>query len=100
MANTRENPYEFGEFHTREQTKDWIYRSGLCWGQIGRQFAEKLLQIFQDGQQRFGGREWSPNIIKRLEQACDVEILAPGFPAQMTDDEPGQLGYEIIPGPT
>ena len=56
-----------------------------------------LLKIFEDGQARFGPREWSPNIIKRLEEACGTQILAAGFPAEMTDDEPEELGYEIIP---
>ncbi len=57
-----------------------------------------LVDIFQDGQDRYGPRELSPNIIKRLEEACDVDILAPGFPPEMTDNEPEVAGYEIIPG--
>ena len=56
-----------------------------------------LIKIFEDGQERYGPREWSPNIIKRLEEACGVDILAPGFPAEMTDDEPEEPGYEVIP---
>jgi len=56
-----------------------------------------LIKIFEDGQARFGPREWSPNIIKRLEEACNTQILAAGFPAEMTDDELEELGYEIIP---
>lgn len=55
-----------------------------------------LIKIFKDGQIRFGAREWSPNIIKRLEEACDTKILAPDFPDEMTDDELEQPGYEII----
>jgi 3-hydroxyisobutyrate dehydrogenase len=55
-----------------------------------------ILDIFKDGQERFGAREWSPNIIKRLEEACDIQVLAPGFPAQMVDDEPEEPGYEVI----
>ena len=56
-----------------------------------------LIEIFKDGMARYGEREWSPNIIKRLEEACGVDILAPGFPAEMTDDEPEEAGYEVIP---
>jgi len=56
-----------------------------------------LIDIFNDGVERFGPREWSPNIIKRLEEACDVSILAPGFPAEMVDDEPEEPGYEVVP---
>ncbi|MCZ6770412.1 MAG: NAD(P)-dependent oxidoreductase, partial [Proteobacteria bacterium] len=29
------------------------------------------------------------------EEACGVDILAPGFPAEMVDDEPEEPGYEI-----
>ncbi|MDA8717091.1 NAD(P)-dependent oxidoreductase [Alphaproteobacteria bacterium] len=56
-----------------------------------------LIKIFEDGQARFGPREWSPNIIKRLEEACGTQILAAGFPAEMTDDEPEEPGHEVIP---
>ena len=52
-------------------------------------------RIFEDGQARYGAREWSPNIVRRLEEACGTELLAPGFPAEMTDDEPEAPGYEI-----
>ena len=57
----------------------------------------QLIRIFEDGQARYGAREWSPNIIKRLEEACGTAILAPGFPAEMVDDEPEAAGYEIKP---
>ncbi|MBX2835982.1 MAG: NAD(P)-dependent oxidoreductase [Gammaproteobacteria bacterium] len=56
-----------------------------------------LISIMKDGEQRFGPREWSPNIIKRLEEATGLEIRAPGFPAQMEDDEPEEPGYEVVP---
>ncbi|MGA8261884.1 MAG: NAD(P)-dependent oxidoreductase [Arenicellales bacterium] len=56
-----------------------------------------LKQIFLDGRERYGAREWSPNIIRRLEDACGVRILAPGFPAQIADDEPEAPGYEVVP---
>ena len=56
-----------------------------------------LVEIFRDGGARYGSREWSPNIIRRLEDATGLSILAPGFPAQMTDDEPEEPGYEVIP---
>ena len=56
-----------------------------------------VLNIFKDGQDRYGPREFSPNIIKRLEEVCDIQILGTGFPAEMTDDEPEEPGYEIKP---
>ncbi|MDH3315488.1 MAG: NAD(P)-dependent oxidoreductase [Gammaproteobacteria bacterium] len=55
-----------------------------------------LLRIFQDGMKRYGPREWSPNIIRRLEEACEVEIIAPGFPPDMVDNEPESPGYEVL----
>ena len=55
-----------------------------------------VLGIFKDGQRRYGPREFSPNIIRRLEDACQVRVLGAGFPAQITDDEPEQPGYEVL----
>jgi len=56
-----------------------------------------LIEIFKDGVEKFGPRERSPNIIKRLEQATGLDITAPGFPAEMRDDEPEAKGYEVKP---
>jgi len=56
-----------------------------------------LNTIFEDGIKRYGPREWSPNIIRRLEDATGLSILADGFPSEMTDDEPEESGYEVIP---
>ena len=36
------------------------------------------------------------DIIKRLEDATGLDIRAPGFPPEMTDDEPEEAGREII----
>ena len=55
-----------------------------------------LISIFQDGIARYGARELSPNIIRRLEDATGLDIRAPGFPPEMTDDEPEEQGAEVI----
>lgn len=55
-----------------------------------------LISIFNDGIERYGPRELSPNIIKRLEDATGLSIQAPGFPAEMTDDEPEEAGAEVV----
>lgn len=60
------------------------------------EIAPLMIDIFKDGEARFGSRELSPNIIKRLEEATGLDIRAPGFPAQMTDDEPEEPGYEVV----
>jgi len=54
-----------------------------------------LISIFQDGIKRFGARELSPNIIKRLEEVTGLDVRADGFPAELIDDEPEQPGYEV-----
>ena len=55
-----------------------------------------LIDIFKDGEERFGSREWSPNIVRRLEEACDTQVLSPGFPAEMVDNEPELSGAEVV----
>lgn len=56
-----------------------------------------LIDIMKDGQKRYGERANSDDIIRRLEEATGHEILADGFPALLTDDEPEEEGYEVIP---
>ena len=46
-----------------------------------------LISIFKDGIEKFGPREFSPNIIRRLEDAMGWSVLAPGFPSQMKDED-------------
>lgn len=58
--------------------------------------APLMVEIFKDAQERYGPREYSPNIIRRLEEACDVEVLGKGFPGEMVDDEPEEAGYEVV----
>jgi 3-hydroxyisobutyrate dehydrogenase len=55
-----------------------------------------VLGIFADGARRYGARELSPNIIRRLEEACGVRVLGEGFPAQISDEEPKVPGYEVV----
>ncbi len=55
-----------------------------------------MIKIFQDGIARYGPRELSPNIIRRLEDATGLDVRAPGFPAEMVDDEPEEPGYEVV----
>ncbi len=59
-----------------------------------------LLPLLQDGVaeavERYGPREWSPNIIRRLEAATGLDARAPGFPAQLIDLEQRSEGREVI----
>ena len=55
-----------------------------------------LIDIFKDAIAKYGERELSPNIIKRLEDRTGLYIHAPGFPPEMLDDEPEEPGYEVV----
>lgn len=61
------------------------------------EISPKMIEIFKDGQTRFGDRAQSDRIIERLEQATGLDIRAPGFPAELVDDEPEEPGYEVKP---
>ncbi|MAN99087.1 MAG: 3-hydroxyisobutyrate dehydrogenase [Roseovarius sp.] len=56
-----------------------------------------MISIFDDGIRRYGERAQSDDIIRRLEEATGLDIRAPGFPAEMVDDEPEEQGYEVVP---
>ncbi len=60
------------------------------------EIAPLIVDIFKDGEERYGPRELSPNIIKRLEESADVDVLGRGFPAEIIDDEPEESGYEVV----
>jgi 3-hydroxyisobutyrate dehydrogenase len=63
--------------------------------QVPLELSPLVLEIFRDGARRFGPREFSPNIIRRLEEPLGVRVLGEGFPAQMVDAEPKVAGYEV-----
>ena len=56
-----------------------------------------IIDIMKDGQARYGERANSDDIIRRLEDATGLSILADGFPAELIDDEPEEPGYEVVP---
>ncbi len=56
----------------------------------------ELCNIFRDAIDAYGPRENSPNIIRRYEDATGLDIRAPGFPADIVDDEPEEPGYEVV----
>ena len=56
-----------------------------------------LIDIFRDGAARYGGDAWSDDIVRRLEDATGLSVTAPGFPAELVDDEPEERGGEVVP---
>ena len=56
-----------------------------------------LVRLFKEAIAEYGPRELSPNIIRRVEEPAGIRVAAPGFPAEILDDEPEELGYEVVP---
>ena len=54
-----------------------------------------VIGIMRDGQEQFGERAQSDRIIERLEKVTGLSILAAGFPEDLVDDEPEEIGYEV-----
>ncbi len=55
------------------------------------------LEIMRDGLARYGPRAWSSMVVRRLEDACDEDLRAPGFPEYLVDDQPEAPGAEVKP---
>ncbi|MEL7150900.1 MAG: NAD(P)-dependent oxidoreductase [Pseudomonadota bacterium] len=56
-----------------------------------------LVKLFEEANEAYGPREHSPNIIRRYEEPTGLSVRAPGFPAEMVDDEPPARGAEVVP---
>ncbi len=63
---------------------------------IPLEISPRLIEIFRDASERFGARERSPNVIRRLEEAVGCRVEAAGFPAEIRDDEPKRPGREVV----
>jgi 3-hydroxyisobutyrate dehydrogenase len=61
----------------------------------GLEISPKIVDIFKDGQKKYGSRAWSSMIVKRMEDAHNIEFRAKGFPDELIDNEPEEKGYEI-----
>lgn len=55
-----------------------------------------MIEMMSDGQRRYGERAQSDRMIERLEEATGLQVLAPGFPMELVDDEPEERGYEVV----
>ena len=59
------------------------------------EISPKVVEIFKDGQKKYGSRAWSSMIVKRMEDENNIDFRAPGFPSELTDNELEEKGYEI-----
>jgi len=54
-----------------------------------------IVDIFKDGQKKYGQRAWSSMIVKRMEDINKINFRANGFPDELIDNEIEEIGYEI-----
>ena len=59
------------------------------------EISPKIVEIFKDGQKKYGSRAWSSMIVKRMEDINKIDFRASGFPEELSDNEPEEKGYEI-----
>ena len=59
------------------------------------EISPKIVEIFKDGQKKYGSRAWSSMIVKRMEDLNKIDFRAEGFPNELTDNELEEKGYEI-----
>ena len=59
------------------------------------EISPKIVEIFKDGQKKYGSRAWSSMIVKRMEDLNKINFRAKGFPDELVDNEPEEKGYEI-----
>ena len=59
------------------------------------EISPKIVEIFKDGQKKYGSRAWSSMIVKRMEDLNKINFRAEGFPDKLVDNEREEKGYEI-----
>ena len=59
------------------------------------EISPQIVEIFKDGQNKYGSRAWSSMIVKRMEDLNNINFRADGFPDELVDNEPEEKGYEI-----
>ena len=59
------------------------------------EISPKIVEIFKDGQKKYGSRAWSSMIVKRMEDLNNIDFRSKGFPEELIDNEPEEKGFEI-----
>ena len=59
------------------------------------EISPQIVEIFKDGQKKYGSRAWSSMIVKRMEDLNNINFRSNGFPDELIDNEPEEKGYEI-----
>ena len=59
------------------------------------EISPKIVDIFKDGQKKYGSGAWSSMIVKRMEDINQINFRSEGFPEELVDNEPEKRGHEI-----
>ena len=59
------------------------------------EISPKVVEIFKDGQKKYGSKAWSSMIVKRMEDLNNIDFRTDGFPEELVDNEIEENGYEI-----
>lgn len=82
-------------------TMDHELKDVSLFDQLGRELGVPMdlspvvVDVMKDGLDRYGPRVWSSQVVKRLEDDCETDLRAPGFPEILEDSEPEVEGYEV-----
>ena len=82
-------------------TMDLVLKDTSLFDNLGKklnaslEISPQIVDIFKDGQKKYGSRAWSSMIVKRMEDLNNINFRANGFPEELIDSEPEEKGYEI-----
>jgi 3-hydroxyisobutyrate dehydrogenase len=62
---------------------------------IKTDLSEKIVKIFERGKTTYGSRAWSTQIVKLLEDKNCENLRSDGFPKELIDQEPKNVGREL-----
>ena len=54
-----------------------------------------ILSLSKDANKKYGAKAWSSMVVKRLEDSCNINFRANGYPEELVDNEKEEKGYEI-----
>ena len=59
------------------------------------ELSKKIVEIFEKGKSKYGSRGWSTQVVKLLEDENSESLRAEGFPEELVDKEPKNIGREL-----
>ena len=63
---------------------------------VPTEISSNIVEIFNEGKEKYGSRAWSSMIVKRIEDQCGINLRAPGFPDEIIDLDNKREGLEIV----